>query len=248
MESQDLDKLFRDAFEQAEETPNNRVWEGIEQELAKEKKIIPFYIKYRAQLSIAATLLLFFGIGLTFYKKPIPTGKEKIEEVLAAIENNNEPSKSEEINAQEKPEVVESIQESSNYSPKRSLATNINETLAVKEEPELINHVERYATDEAKANLQTDHLLTTVEADIVVKPNYTEEVKIIEPLIETQNSYTFASPKEETKSSIVTKVLNGITKNILTKSIDIQDNKEIEFRNDEEGSITLNIFNSLAKK
>jgi len=248
MESQDLDKLFRDAFEQAEETPNNRVWEGIEQELAKEKKVVPFYIKYRAQLSIAATLLLFFGIGLTFYKKTIPTGKEKIKEVLTAIENNNAPSKSEEINAQDKPEVAESIQESSNYAPKRSVAKNMEEKLPVKEELAAINHVERYATEEAKANLQTDHLLATVEADIVVKPNYTEEVKIIEPLIETQNSYTFAAAKEETKSSIVTKVLNGITKNILTKSIDIQDNKEIEFRNDEEGSITLNIFNSLAKK
>ncbi len=68
MESQDLDKLFRDAMEHAQETPSSRVWEGIEQELKKEKKVIPFHKKYRAQISIAAMFLLFFGIGLSLYK------------------------------------------------------------------------------------------------------------------------------------------------------------------------------------
>lgn len=251
MESKDLDKLFQDAFEHAEETPSNRVWEGIEQELTKEKRVIPFYIKYRTQISIAATFLLFFGVGLTFYKKPISSTNQQIEEVLNAMEKQT---------VQPKTNANESKIERSVESPTNTLSTIVETpTLANTsiEQPIMkeisvqvdnsVNYTQKIPQKEEIVDIESN--LTSVYADVEISQPYFEEVKNLDPITnDTQPTFAYTAPKEEIKSSIVTRVLNGITKNIITKSIDIQENKEIEFRNDDEGSISLNIFNSLARK
>lgn len=253
MESPDLDKLFRDAFEQAEETPNNRVWEGIEQELAQEKKIIPFYRKYRTALSIAATFILFFGIGLTFYKKPTPSGKEKIEEILASVKKENKPAANTVDNTPiERNRENTEIEKTINSTKEQAFGDN---TVA-KQQVEVVSATPDRAQDKRDMEeekleiLATDQLLATVDIDLTITPAYTEEIKAIEPISnDLQHSFAFAAPKEDVvKSSLVTRVLNGITRNILTKSIDLHENKEIEFKNDDEGSITLSIFNSFARK
>ncbi|MCA5006032.1 hypothetical protein [Sphingobacterium bovistauri] len=252
MESQDLDKLFRDAFEQAEETPSACVWQGIEQELAQEKKIIPFYSKYRTQLSIAATFLVFFGIGLTFYKNSTPSGKEKIEEVLTSIEQPTESSdkKTENPVFEKELPTIESEKLITNNS-EEILVTNSD--VQPKSQDNSVSKNQQdddsFEIEEKQEIIEQDQILTAVDVDIkITQPQY-ENIRTIEPISnDLQNSFAFTAPKEEVKTSIVTRVLNGITKNILTKGIDIQENKEIEFKNDDEGSITLNIFNSLAKK
>ena len=251
MESKDLDKLFQDAFEHAEEAPSNRVWEGIEQELAKEKKVIPFYIKYKAQLSIAATLLLFFGVGLTFYKKPIPSGNEKIEEVLSAMEKQTVQPNSNTTES-EKKSIVETPTNNLGKTVEKQSLASISEEIQIKEtSAEVISNSENYinVNSQKEEIVHLENIVASVSADIEINQPFIEEVKTLEPInSDVQPSYALTTPQEETKSSIVTRVLNGITKNIITKSIDIQENKEIEFRNDEEGSISLNIFNSLARK
>ena len=251
MESKDLDKLFQDAFEHAEEAPSNRVWESIEQELTKEKKVIPIYIKYRTQLSIAATFLLFFGVGLMFYKKPIPSGHEKIEEVLSAIEKQT---------IQPNSNIKESEIDRSVETPTNTLSTILEiPTLAksleekqIKEDVyvEVDNSADYVQEVQQKEEIvEIENNLASVDADVEITNSHINEVKTLEPIYnDVESSYAVANQREHTKSSIVTRVLNGITKNILTKSIDIQENKEIEFKNDDEGSITLNIFNSFAKK
>jgi len=249
MESKDLDKLFQDAFEHAEETPNNRVWEGIEQELTKEKKVVPFYSKYRTQLSIAATFLLFFGVGLTFYKKPIPSGNKQIEEMLNAMEKQNVQRNT---NESEIERNVETPTNSLSTIVKTPTLANSSEEQPIKkevseEENNSVNYVQEILKKEEIVGIESN--LASVDADIEISQPYFEEVKNLDPITnDAQPTFAYTAPQEEIKSSIVTRVLNGITKNILTKSIDIQENKEIEFRNDEEGSISLNIFNSLARK
>ncbi|MGN0002473.1 MAG: hypothetical protein ACI35V_03475 [Sphingobacterium composti] len=249
MESKDLDKLFREAFEQAEETPSNRVWEGIEKELKQDKKVIPFYLKYRTQLSIAAMFLLCFGIGLTFYKKPIPSGKEKIEEVLSSIEQKAVP------NSNPQAPVDKILAESS----MNTVSKHIDEEMLAFTTEEI--QEKEATTDRSEYNMNypdeinpinevvdIEDRLAYVDANVEISKPHKDEVITIEPLDNIRSNYAYSVPQEEIKSSIVTRVLNGITKNIITKSIDIQDNKEIEFKNDEEGSISLNIFNSLARK
>lgn len=251
MESKDLDKFFQDAFEHAQETPNNRVWEGIEQELAKEKKVIPFYIKYRTQLSIAATFLLFFGVGLTFYKKPMSSSNDKLEEVLSAIEKQT---------AYPDPSTIESVNESVAKKPAETLSEIVETTTLAKVAKEkrvkeqssrAIDNSDDKIEDKIQKEeiLQLKNIVASVAADVEITQPFIEEVKTLDPISsDVQTSFAYTEPKEEVKSSLVTRVLNGITKNIISKNIDIREDKEIEFRNDEEGSLTLNIINSFARK
>lgn len=247
MESKDLDKLFRDAFEQAEETPSSRVWEGIEQELAPKKKVFPFPVKYRAQLSIAATSLLFLGVGIALYNKPIFSGHQKLDEVLAHLEQNKENSPT----SEKEKEIESSIYTTKNQhivaSSKIDDGNNLNARVISSSEDigyEKMNSNEttRQVTFDSRNNLEL------VEVELASVDINFQEIINIQPLIEnTEPLVAYAMEKEEAKPTLVTRMLNGITKNIISRGIDIQDNKEIEFRNDEEGSIRLNIINSFAK-
>ena len=249
MESQDFDKLFREAFEQAEETPSNRVWEGIDQELKKEKKVIPFYIKYRTQLSIAAMFLLFFGVGLTFYKKPVLTGKEKIEDILTSIEAPKTPSKESENNSAFENSKKSAV-EVENTMTAQVITNNNTITEPTKTSTEYQDEKYSHQEIEERVELYAQEIaVASIEADVEIAKAHYEEVGVLSPLKDDrEGSYVFTERKEETKSSLVTRVLNGISKNIISKNLDGQDNKEIEFKNDEEGSLSINIINSFARK
>lgn len=250
MESKDVDKLFRDAFEHAEETPSPSVWSNIEKELAQEKKVIPFHKKYRAQLSIAAMFLLFFGVGLSFYMSPVDIQTEKIDELLSSMEKENNESRTTSSSSNSVESNIEVKIE------KQSPKPSNNSMLAYKNDNEakevVVTKQKVLPTDEV-AQQRTEHLekeniIATVDVEIVSpKLDYEELVSLPTIKEDVQNPVAFSTTKEEVKSSIITRVLNGITKNIITKSIDIDEKREIEFKNDEEGSITINILNSLAK-
>ena len=87
-----------------------------------------------------------------------------------------------------------------------------------------------------------------MEVELASVEIHSQETVNIKPLKENPKPvFAYAVEKQEASPSVVTRVLNGITKNIINKRIDIRDNKEIEFSNDEEGSIRLNIINSFAR-
>ena len=58
----ELDKMFKDAFDGFEMEPSADVWNGIEQELDKKKKGV--VIQLIRRYSIAASIILVLGIGL----------------------------------------------------------------------------------------------------------------------------------------------------------------------------------------
>lgn len=60
--NEEFDNLFKNAFEDAEMQPTERVWMGIEKELDKNKKGI--VITWVARLSIAASVVLVMSVGL----------------------------------------------------------------------------------------------------------------------------------------------------------------------------------------
>src|SRR5690606_2068807 len=192
MESKDLDKLFKDAFEHAEEAPSNRVWEGIEQKLAKEKKVIPFYVKYRAQLSIAATILLFFGVGLTFYKMPNPSGHEKTEEVLSAIEKQSAQPNSN-TSKHEMESIVETPRKNLAKTVERQSLASISKEIQIKEtSAEVIGNSENYINENSQKEeiVHLENIVASVSADIEINQPFIEEVKTLEPInSDVQPSY-----------------------------------------------------------
>ncbi len=60
--NEEFDNLFKNAFEDAEMQPSERVWLGVEKELDKNKKGI--VITWVARLSIAASVVLVMSVGL----------------------------------------------------------------------------------------------------------------------------------------------------------------------------------------
>ena len=256
MESQDLDKLFRDAMEHAEETPSSRVWEGIQRELTKEKKVIPFHKKYRAQISIAAIFLLFFGIGLSLYKQPTPSSNEKVDKIIASIQNEKNASDAQTSTANE---YLEDKKHSSvsNKAEGQTLSVT-NSTLTLQDKPNLkeeevytkttVNSVSQTNQEEIEL-LTPEFELLAAEVELGdVAPSY-HAVKSINPIDDdVPPSFAYTAPQEEVKTSLVTRVLNGITRNIISKNLVRDEKREIEFRNDEEGSLSINIINSLARK
>ena len=253
MESNDLDKLFRDAFEQAEETPNPNVWLGIEQQLASEKKVVPFYKKYRKQLALAAAILLFFGLGLRYFSYQKPAGPAETTEIMAKLEqeaprvNKGKTIKENEHTEEEPLETGKENKMLAQYAPTLEHTRERNESKTTDLLPEVIieSPVEENSTEIAPQEAllaSTDIELPELESNLVT-------VNSIDPMEQDlQVSYAGGTAKKEGKSSLVTRVLNGITKNILAKNIDIDQDREIEFINDEEGSISINILNSFAKK
>ena len=257
MESNDLDKLFQNAFEQAEETPSNSVWLGIEQKLAKQEKthVVPFYKKYRTAISIAATFLLFFGLGLTFYKYKSFSTTEKIEDMIADVENNSSKSTSKSPISDTKKETDFEIEKQHNTTSKGSMLAakpNIQKQIELKEENNSNSTLETASNGKAIEKIEIaepDQMLASVEVEFQNPVNIEESVKYLDPIQdEAQASFAYSAQKQEVKSSLVTRVLNGITKNIITKTVDIEDKREIEFRNDDEGSLSINILNSFARK
>lgn len=58
----ELDNMFKDAFDGFEMEPSERVWDGIEQELDKKKKGV--VINWTARLSIAASVVILLTVGV----------------------------------------------------------------------------------------------------------------------------------------------------------------------------------------
>lgn len=256
MESNDLDKLFRDAFEQSEETPNDSVWSGIEQALEKEKKVIPFYIKHRTSISIAAMFLLFFGLGINYYNQQTFSPTEKIDEIIASVENREivpptEVESEKDVDIKIEKQHKDSSKESMLAQKQPAQSEVRNEVSSqIKQPTTRVGNSSREIVIEKIEIPDTKNLIAA--ADVTIQNNtisYDESEEIINP-IEEDSRYTtaYSTPRKEVKSSLITKVLNRIAKNIISNNLDVENKREIEFKNDEEGSITINILNSLARK
>jgi len=92
MEDKDLDKLFRDAFIEAEETPRQDLWNSIEAELNDQGKIISIKKKNNWwAYAAAAVLLISFGsyFGTRFYSSEQDENRLE-KQHLASIETPQE--------------------------------------------------------------------------------------------------------------------------------------------------------------
>ena len=80
----ELDNMFKNAFDGFEMEPSARVWDGIEQELDKKKKGV--VINWTARLSIAASILIILSVGVYQFNF---FGNENATSNSANLANNN---------------------------------------------------------------------------------------------------------------------------------------------------------------
>ena len=239
MENNDIDKIFRDAFEKAEETPNSNIWDKIEQELETEQNVIPISKRNTwAKYAIAACTLLILGIGYRLSKN-----NEEIvikDEKIALIED-----KKTDINIPKD----QRINDVSNDFPLEKPRTELNEISFAKEVSTAKNQETRhqalveevYPSEieiEELASIDNSHELNVIQVT---------EIEPVKQLIENteeipETMYASTATESPKHSNVVTNVLNKITENI-----ELSDSKNIRFSADDEGSIRIDIINSLVK-
>lgn len=235
MKEQDIDRLFREAFHEAEETPSQNAWLRIEKQLSEEKVIVSLpNRKYWA--FYAAAILLLIGIGLTFMKTYYISQQSQSSQITSNkifIEAETDNSIKKHIDV--KPEIVLAIK-----TPQKHRQSIIKQKGNERTNIEIkINKIE------AKM-----HVLDLIDLSKKITPNnipvhQVNEVEDLKPLIEleeeTKSMYA-NTDAPSAKRTLITTILNSIS-----EQIEISDTKNIRFRADEEGSLSIDILHSLVK-
>lgn len=249
MESNDLDKLFQNAFEHAEQTPSEHVWKGIEEQLAQKKKTVPFYKKHITTVSIAAALLLIMGITLKVYKHK--DNKESIQLTSMPVESSKETTISSnklKISTKHTSEdlTIENDKQSNHFlNTEQHKQKQQAVYYAKSEKKDIEKETEKHKIESFKEFQNTTEMMAHVSIENAIEIAPEEDMKTlvsnkINPLpVEFKNKETVKKNKE----TLFTTILNTIS-----KTINIEESKELEFKSDEEGSISINILETLAKK
>lgn len=254
MENKDLDQLFRDGFNDAEEQPQDKVWQNIEAALEQQQaqKIVPVVRKTAFHwLHYAAAASVLVALGIVFWTVQTAEDRAGTEQKAAMQQTPGEPPHQ----VAEVPDMIPmETKEKKAVVPDKPLEQTV--IVATKQ---VVETYKSPSPTEARVKLPNLNLegiestaptrltsLTTAE-DKSAPPTYrVTEIENIKPLIEPEEElesmYASAAPETKGKATIVTTLLNSISENI-----EISPTKDIRFRSDEEGSLRIDILNSLVK-
>lgn len=236
MEDKDIDKVFRDAFIEAEETPSPLLWSKIEEQLASVKPIRTTSKKLNWWAYAAAALLVIgFGIHLST-RKFNASHKIKLTAKTAPTTLQLPPAK----NA-----TIEKTAESATvaYTPQKN--TQLHAKSSTKEN-HTVDKKQLVVLESLTEDLKVAHLKLDTTTPTRPLLRQVTEIDDIKPFIEFEEEQetmlAHSKPKGQEKKNIVTSLLNNITDNFDSKI-----NKEVRFHADEEGSFSLSILNTIAK-
>ncbi|GAA4145838.1 hypothetical protein GCM10022216_30180 [Sphingobacterium kyonggiense] len=248
MKDQDFDKLFSDKLKDFEENPPEGLWDNIEASLNKETKEKPVKRMPWIILSMAAALLLVFGISIKIFLNKdakvikeekiiasIPTETVETEELQIAPSNENKEVSSEQT-------LIEKLENTNPNKKQIQVAVNRNEerntisnqdiqTAAVQEQviaevSEPVRSIDLETEEQFVANVPELENKTLVQ---------TAQVKF------EANIYQEATPSKKNKQGLFVRVLNNLVENIVILD------KDVRLTEDDEGTWNLNIKNSIAK-
>lgn len=253
MKEEDIDRLFREAFHEAEEIPNKNVWQQIEQQL-DEKKIIQIpsrkygWIKYAAAILILASTFM-----LTKVIYNTDGTRQDSDAVITAQHSEAKPDTMASLEQIEQLTIQEDADRSRDDNKKdqtvRIASINLHELPESKtgiKEASKRNNIEIIVNDLEETKPMLTGLGDFHQADGTNIPvRQVTEIEDIKPLIdldeETESMYAQA-PHETSNKNIVTSILNSIS-----EKLEVSPTKDIRFRADEEGSLRIDILNSLVK-
>ncbi|MGB7526690.1 hypothetical protein [Sphingobacterium cellulitidis] len=259
MKDQELDKLFSDGLKDQEITPPASVWQGIENNLEAEK-IVPLKKKNNLQVwFIAASVLLALGISsklFLFQENEDSAQPSNIAEHKPAI-IPEEPIESQQEQASAEISKVESNSEASNTVKPQNQIASSKTPIQVKSDIEgNIKTVDPEKTSSKKDEpnlvltpMEEMKVLSNIQLEEVDQEKQVEmaaaEVAPIQPLVniieQEELMYAEAKKQPKKKQTILTNILNTLSENLNPS------NKPVKFNSDEEGTITVDLFNSIAK-
>lgn len=242
MKDQEFDKIFKDNLRDLEVNPPEYLWEKIESSLdqeqpAKVKKMFPW-----KTCSIAATLLLALGFAfkLSQFKEEQVDPKK---EYLAKIKEENESPKPDQMVAEKWGEpITKEAFESQEAKPNAR-------TIALKEQPKKVvvipaesrQQVQVPALQPLETTMELDGPVNlTREAEPLTAKSTAPQANItVEPTETIFNKTEIASNKS--KQGLFVRLLNNVADNINII------NKDVEFSEDEEGTIKIDLSKLITK-
>ena len=261
MKEEEVDKIFSENLKDREVIPPSFIWQEIESTL-DEKKVVPLKSKGKWQVwTIAACLLIALGISLKLYvfqHKPVletamPTVDQEISQSDRSI-SRNVPILEVDSPGLSKPEQDNLAGPSLEKQKKNLIARTVE--IKRNKKPVIADvNISREITENKSAD-KFPKIVPTREMEIVNQVEL-EEIKAdktglsaveaapIQPLVNVieQEELMYAESRKEPKKkqTIFTHILNTLSENINPT------NKSVKFSSDDEGSIKVDLINSIAK-
>lgn len=230
IQDKDFDKLFKNAFEDAEITPSRDLWSTIESEIEpKKKRIIPIY-----WLSAAAVLLI-AAVGILVYQQQNITPKQYANNVTPKVETpivtEEQPTKDSSVSVVTRGEKIEQTLPA-NTKPVTTLAkTKVNEEFKPLEKQKVVTAFEAQKEEQmiAKVEEPKKDIKTKIEEAILSKD---ETVLAANAAIVKTDEVIGENNQAENKS-----IRNvGDVVNLIVNKVDKRKDKFIQFRTDDDDS------------
>lgn len=245
MNDEQLDKLFKDEFSKLEMTPDEGTWESIAADLDKQKIIVPLW--RRNWVRYAAVVLLTAGVGtwaVRYYNQgQQPTPSERVASVpeKVIVQRPTE---------YQLPAATSAPLQRSDKTDKRLLTAlpqhpNVSQqqqTVVAKRHEEPVTHRNTVYLHEVETAALTR---TTADgfSNERLRTHRVVEIDPIQPLIENpEEEEMMLASRPSSGAGLVPGLLNKIS-----EVVNPDDNKTIHFSKDEEGSLRIDIFNTLVK-
>jgi len=243
MNDKDLDKLFKEKLENISVSPRQDLWQKIEGQLDEKKTVRLGRFGWMRYAAVAVGSLGLAALLYTFFLNEDPAVEQKQLAYQGSTKTAVNPPLPEQPSAIEKSEV------------NSAAASQKNSTVGLSNHTEVaVQIVKKHVEPQLNMEMSSNELITLEPAALSVystpelsvettTPQYAIEIAPIQPLIDDPEI-------EETMLASAQSSGEGIVPNILNKISDAlnpSDSKSIQFSKDEEGSLRLDIFNSLVK-
>jgi len=229
IQDKDFDKLFKDAFEEAEITPSRDLWTNIESEIEpKKKRIIPIYWLAAAAILVVAT------VGMLVYQQQDVEPKQ--------FANNVEQSTKPVVETQpvqDSVKVVEAVTQ--RVEQALPVTAKPAQAIAKTEIKEILKPVEKQKIISAPEMQKQETMIAQVE-----KPKEDIKAKIEDAVSRVTQETVIASTATAVKADEVTGEDNqsdnkgirnvGDVVNLIVNKVDKRKDKFIQFRTDDDDS------------
>jgi hypothetical protein len=239
MKNQDIDKLLRDHFNKLDIQPSTDIWKKIEAELDEQKVISISKKTTRLKvIGTAAAILVGLGIVSLVLQRQSANRPDHIKYADRKMDREmNTPPKA--ASKVEPLPIERQVQLSVRPVNKGNQRENSSAN-AIETDMKVVAIQTSQAFERLKMGKQQP-LMVVVDTQTQVA--HVLEYIPIKPLIENPDEENSMMASTGTNSqTVVTKVLN-----VLSKTINQGNSAEVQFSNDDEGSLQIDILNSLVK-
>ncbi|MDH5828352.1 hypothetical protein [Sphingobacterium faecium] len=239
MKDQDLDKLLRDHFDNLDIQPSTDVWKKIVLEL-DEQKIVPIKKKTSWLKAIVAAAAILICVGIASFLLQHQSGNNAENIRYAERKIDNEIITPQKVTPKVAPVIIEKQVQFSGKSVNNANPHENKSVQPIASYTEVIPSEKQQAFQRLKVDKE--------QPIMVVVDTQTQAARVVEyipikPLVENpEEENSMMASTNANSQTVVTKVLN-----ILSKTINQGNGPEVQFSNDDEGSLQIDLLNSLVK-